>query len=153
MIPILENIITINVFRAIGDAIVNLIRKDASEGTMQNGTDTYSRWYEYNKRNWAYEYEGQRSNYTTNVNMELTGALMDSLDVQEVSPTTMKIGYSSKADNERKLRMNKEWGRDILTLSDMNIEKVENVLHPIIERQLQEAVNEDIFIKIGVGSA
>ena len=150
MIPILANMINLKV---IGDKIVSLIRKDASSGLMQNGSDTYkSEQYKRDKLNWAYRSIGQISNFVSSVNMELTGKLFSTLRAGTISPLKVEITFDKS--QEHKLDTNAGLGRRLLMLSASNSEIIQKDIKDIIGKKLEESIrNTNINIKAEVGRA
>jgi hypothetical protein len=136
-------------FRYIGSHIKHEISLDSSKGLMQ---DDKSGLQYRNKKYIREKGKGiasprQISNQTAFVDMRLTGDMFNDMTV---TPTdkSVEIAYNKRDTN--KILNNLEYGRDITTLNQKNLDWVATEIAERIGDNIIEQVNKDIEIKLDI---
>lgn len=131
---------------------VELIKGDAANGVLQTEQGLHSYWnseYIDYKSNWMFP--RQESNRTSSVDMILTGDLMRSLYVKDVTnDNTQSLIEYGDSMAEEKISFNDGFGRYITTLNSNNIENIETDIKVKLQEYFQELADLEITDTIEV---
>lgn len=150
MININLNIPNIFSMNKLANIVLNrIVRSIKDDNALPSGNVSYyTRHYKRRKEmGVASKDGGQVSTYTANVNMFLTGNLINSLGVDKVMETTATLKYGNEFD--KVIKDNEARGRSIRTLSSENIKRVEEEFAQDIMQRLTNEFDAQTIIEVG----
>lgn len=134
------------------------IYADMRNGKLQGKQDVYrsKQYTDYKSRYMVgkkkgtkikpYEGVSVRSNWTTSVNMLLTGQLIDGLEYYKNNKTSITLTYQPK--DKGKIVGNEELGRNIRTLNKKNIEKTKTQIVKQFDKGIRKELKKRLTINI-----
>ena len=163
-------------WKKLAQSIKKWILKDMLSGTVQRYTTakakTYSKQYKTYKTNDMRRFSdnkrlgsprtlksGITKNYKNNglqgksvtqsqtPNMYLTGETINGLDYQNSNNTQMIMSYKPK--DAMKILGNEEYGRDIRTLNEANMQKLQKAFLDGLDKNIREWAKKKVVITVG----
>ena len=140
--------------------VKKFIYADMRKGKLQGKQDIYrsKRYIEYKKRYMvgkekgtkikSYEGVSVRSNRTESVNMLLTGQLIDGLEYDSNTKTTITVTYQDK--DRGKIKGNENMGRDVRTLNKGNVGRVKQEIVKKFNQGITKHLKKNITINVGL---
>ena len=137
------------------------IYADMRKGRLQGKQDVYrsKQYTEYKNRFMVgkkkgtkikpYEGVSVRSNWTTSVNMLLTGELIDGLEYYKNDKTSITLTYQDK--DRGKIKGNEELGRSVRTLNDKNMKRVKTKMVKQFDKEIRKHLKKNITVNINLG--
>ena len=138
-----------SLFDSIGNKMIETIKTDSSKGLMQDNSSglSYRNQKYIREKGKGIASSRQISRQTSYVDMTLTGDMWNRMSANATN-NSVEIIYA-KSDTNKVLN-NLEYGRDITTLNQKNIELVAIDIAEQISKNIIEQVNKDIEIKLDI---
>ena len=129
--------------KQIAESVLMAIRNSVYSNKLpsENSTPSYRNPLYQKLKSQGRAAKNQVSTYTANVNMLLTGKLINSLRIASLGKKTATLSFG--ADQTEKIVKNERWGRSIRTLSKENIRIIENQAVADINKKLKKYLDNN----------